>query len=119
MQNNKKKWTTKQVIVPAKYFLQQMAEDETMVYPAQVSILWRGGGSTHTIHSAKELNEIVKSKQVFECGVIRATKKAGRMHVDLMKEGKMLLDVAVLPHRYHMSTLVRNDVTQLYQECYC
>lgn len=115
---NQKERTTKQVIVPAKYFLQEVIEDTSMMYPVQVSVVGRGGGSTHTIHSASEIQEILKAKQFFECGVIRATKKNGRMYVDLMKEGNMLIPINLLPHRYHMSTLVRKDVAQLYQECY-
>ncbi len=118
MQNQKEERTTKQVIVPAKYFLQEMAEDKDMVYPAQVSVLGRTGGSTHTIDSVAELLGITKAKQFFECGVIRATKKNGRMYVDLMKEGKMTIDIARLPHRRHLSILVRQDVAQLYSECY-
>jgi len=117
MQNQKER-TTKQVIVPAKYFLQEMAADTAMVYPVQVSVLWRGGGSTHAIRSAAELLDMTKSKQFFECGVIRATRKNGHMYVDLMKEGRMLMDLQLLPHRCHMSTLVRKDVAQLYTERY-
>ncbi|MEH2932168.1 hypothetical protein VSQ48_20140 [Candidatus Ventrimonas sp. KK005] len=116
-EKNQKDLTTKQVIVPAKYFLQAVAGDKAVRYPVSLIVLSRrGGGASYLMNSAEELLSICHSKDVFECGVIHAGWKKKHIHMELKEDGRMVIHKGLLPEKRHMDTLEEKDVRELYDK---
>ncbi len=114
-EKSQKDFTTKQVIVPAKYLLQAIAGDKRVSYPVFVIVISRrGGGASYLINSAEELLSICHSKSVFECGVVHAGWKRKHIHIELKEDGRLGIHKEVLPGKRHMDTLDENDVVELY-----
>lgn len=110
----KREFTTKQVIVPARYFLECIAKDEDTKYPVEVSILGRYG-CCHQFENASDLLAASRNKMFFENSVIKAVKRNGRFSIDLGHDGRMTIDKKVLPMRRHMETLIMPQVKELHQ----
>lgn len=117
-EKNQKDFTTKQVIVPAKYLLQTVAGDKTVSYPVSVIILSRNGGTSYLMNSADELLSICHSKNVFECGVVHAGWNKKHIHIEMKEDGRMVIHKELLPGRHHLDTLEEKDVIELYNKIF-
>lgn len=116
-EKNQKELRTKQVTVSAKYFLQVAARDKTVPYPVSVIVLsQRGGGMSYLMSNADELLSICQSRNVFECGVIRAGWKKKHIHIELKEDGRMAIDKEMMPGKHHMDVLEKQDVMELYNK---
>lgn len=112
----KREYTTKQVVVPAKYMLSCIVRDPTTKYPVEINILGRYG-SCHVISNAAELKEACRIKMYFENGVTRILKRNGRFSVDLRQGGCLTIEKDALPIR-HMNTLTESQVRVLYHSLF-
>lgn len=110
----KREYTTKQVVVPAKYLFSCIASDPETKYPVEVNILGRYG-SCHQVNDSKELEEARRTKMYFENGVTSVTKRNGRFSIDLKQGGSLTIKKALLPMRRHLDTLTESQVRELYQ----
>lgn len=113
----KREYTTKQVVVPAKYLLSCIARDPETKYPIEINILGRYG-SCHQISNTAELEETCRNKMYFENGVTRVLKRNGRFCIDLMQGGLLTIEKEVLPMRRHRDTLIESQVRELYQSLF-
>lgn len=109
----RRKYTTKQVIVPAKYLFSCIARDPETKYPVEINILGRYG-SSHQVNNRTELEEACKIKMFFENGVIAVTKRNGRFSIDLKQGGNLTIKKELLPLRRHLDTLTESQVRELY-----
>ena len=110
----RREYTTKQVIVPAKYLFSCIARDPETKYPVEVNILGRYG-SCHQMNSRAELEKACRTKMYFENGVVCAKKRNGRFCIDLKQGGALAVKKELLPMRRHLDTLTESQVRELYQ----
>lgn len=116
-EKNMSEYTTKQLTVPAKYFLQTIAADKITPYPVSLVILSKiGGGISYRIDNTEELISICHSKAVYESGVIYACRKKGRWHIELKEDGRFVVEKAFLPQKSHMGILDASEVARLYDQ---
>lgn len=113
----KREYTTKQVIVPAKYIFSCIARDRETKYPIEINILGRYG-SCHQINSTSELEDACRNKMFFENGVTRVIKRHGHFNVDLEQGGRLTIEKNVLPIRRHLDTLTESQVREFYQSLF-
>lgn len=113
----KREYTTKQVVVPAKYLFACIARDPETKYPLEINILGRYG-SCHQVNSSTELEEACRTKMFFENGVTCVTKRKGRFSIDLRQGGLLTIRKELLPMRRHLDALTESQVRGLYQELF-
>lgn len=113
----KRVYTTKQVIVPAKYFLKLIAEDAAVKYPVTVSVFSKRDCGSYYLDSPDKIRNLLNSKSVYECRIMRVCRIQNYFYVDIWKGDQGLtIERSVLPYCGHMSTLKSDDVKRLYQE---
>lgn len=110
-----RQYDTKQLIVPAKYFLSCLAGDLNTTYPVNIFLLCQNGGAGRSVKSGKELKSLCVSKDIYQSSVISAEKTSKGVHIELMKNGRYTVDYSCMPERRHMETLTRTEVIRLYQ----
>lgn len=113
----RREYTTKQVIVPAKYLLSCIARDPETVYPVEISVLGRYG-SCHQVSNKAELEEACRTRMYFENGVTCATRRNGRFCIDLKQGGALTIKKELLPMRRHLDTLTESQVRELYKDLF-
>lgn len=112
--SKKRTYKTKQIIIPAKYFLNCIANDKTVRYPVNIFLKYPNGGTCRSVHSGHELKDLCASKDIYQSSVICAVKTFRGFHVELMKDGYYTVEYTCMPERRHMDTLIRREVLQLY-----
>lgn len=112
----KRVYTTKQVIVPVKYFLKMIAADITVAYPVIVSVLSKRDCGCYYLDSPDKVRNLLNLKSVYECGIMRVSRIQNHFYVDIRKDQGLTIERSVLPYCRHMSTLMWDDVKKLYQE---
>lgn len=110
----RREYTTKQVVVPAKYMLSCIARDPETKYPVEINILGRYG-SCYQVNNKTELEEACRTKMYFENGVASMAKRNGRFSIDLKQGGCLTIKKELLPMRRHLDTLTESQVRELYQ----
>lgn len=108
-------YDTKQFIVPAKYFLSCLADDQRICYPVEISLLYQNGGVCRSVKSGMELKKLCGVRDIYQSSVISAERTLKGVHVELMKNGKYTVGHSCMPERRHMETLTRSEVIRLYQ----
>ena len=101
-------------IIPAKYILGCIADDPDTEYPVGVFIKSGRTESAMYLYSAKEIKEAMKSKDVFQCTLVRIGKKGKNTMVDLAYRGAYEADQNFMPERKDGDTFYQGQVRRLY-----
>lgn len=113
----KREYTTKHVVVPAKYLFSCIARDTRTKYPVEINILGRYG-SCHQINSRSELEKACRTRMFFENSVTSVIKRNGRFSIDLKQGGSLIIQKELLPMRRHLDALTEPQVRELYQSLF-
>lgn len=112
----KRIYTTKQLIVPARYFLECLAS--RTVYPISLSLLYAGGGVCRSISNQTELQAFIQWEELNESNLIYIRYLNSRLYIELCNDGRLTVDKKLLPGVYHMSVLSRCEVIRLWKQLF-
>lgn len=109
----KREYTTKQVVVPARYvlkYLEQRSKSKCLIY---LSLLYPRGGIYRSIGSQEELQKLKYWDELNKSNLLYIRNFNGILHIDFSKGGKFTVDKKWLPDIPHMGILSQGDVRQL------
>lgn len=115
----KREFTTKRVIVSAKYLLSCMAADRHVTYPVTLAINGRNERACYSLRNADEIRNILNSPHVLECSVSGISKTMRGSYVDIEKRASLEIPYSALAHIRHNSVLYENQVIELYKILFC
>lgn len=112
----KRTYTTKQLIVPARYLLECLIQENQSIYPMLVSLLDSEGGVSRDISSWKELEMLSGWDSLNKSNLIYFRYRSGVLYMEFRKRGEFTVDKTLLPEVFHMSVLTRREVRMLWKE---
>lgn len=111
----KKEHTTKNVIVPARYFLACAAEEENIRFPVLLSLRYPDGGASRKIDSRTELTQIRKVEGIAKRNLVYFRAFGKILYLEFAKKGTYTIDKKWLPEIPHGAELSERDVKRLWK----
>lgn len=109
---------TKRVFVSAKYFLNEVAYDESTVYPVYLSSRSTREQGLRVLHNYKEVLDIISSPFTLESSVLRVKRRKDGTYIDMERGGKFTLPEDI-PGIRPGSVLTAKRVRELYDWIFC